>query len=234
MTIIVTGCSRGIGYQVVKNFSSTGNHRIIAMARNVEKLAELKSACESMNNNTMIYTLPFDLEKDDAQQKLIPVVKDFLGTIDIVIFNAGYLVNKPFAEINEEDFDRSIQVNVKSVFFQAQALVPLLSENAHLLTISSMGGYQGSSKFAGLSAYSTSKGALAVLTECLAEELKPKGIKVNCLALGAVQTEMIQEAFPGYQAPLKASEMAAHIVDFALNGHKYYNGKILPVSLSTP
>jgi NAD(P)-dependent dehydrogenase (short-subunit alcohol dehydrogenase family) len=97
-----------------------------------------------------------------------------------------------------------------------------------------MGGFQGSAKFKGLSAYSSSKSALAGLTECLAEELKEKNIAVNCLAIGAVQTEMLNKAFPGYQAPLKANEMAAFISEFAVNGHKYFNGKIIPVSSSTP
>ncbi len=97
-----------------------------------------------------------------------------------------------------------------------------------------MGGVQGSEKFQGLSLYSASKAALAVFTECLAEELKTHNVKANALALGAVQTEMLSHAFPTYKAPLQASEMADYIADFALNGHQYYNGKILPVSLSTP
>jgi NAD(P)-dependent dehydrogenase (short-subunit alcohol dehydrogenase family) len=97
-----------------------------------------------------------------------------------------------------------------------------------------MGGVQGSAKFAGLSAYSSSKAALCTLTECLAEELKLENISVNCLALGAVQTEMLSKAFPGYRAPLSASEMAEFIVQFARSGHYYFNGKILPVSSTTP
>ena len=97
-----------------------------------------------------------------------------------------------------------------------------------------MGGFQGSSKFPGLSAYSASKAALANLTECLAEELKEKNICANCLALGAVQTEMLETAFPGYVAPVKSREMASFIAYFATRGHQFYNGKILPVSVSTP
>ena len=93
---------------------------------------------------------------------------------------------------------------------------------------------QGSAKFPGLTAYSSSKAAIAGLTECLAEELKDKNISVNCLAIGAVQTEMLEEAFPGYKAPLSPKQMAEYIFDFALKGHQYYNGKILPVSSSTP
>lgn len=97
-----------------------------------------------------------------------------------------------------------------------------------------MGGIQGSMKFAGLAAYSSSKGALITLTELLAEEYKENGPAFNVLALGAVQTEMLEEAFPGYRAPLSAIEMAEYIRNFSLTGSKYYNGKILQVSNSTP
>ena len=97
-----------------------------------------------------------------------------------------------------------------------------------------MGGVQGSVKYSGMAYYSASKAALATLTECLAEEYKERGIFFNCLAFGAVQTEMLTEAFPGYKAPITATEAAHFVVDFALTGHRYFNGKILPVSVTTP
>jgi NAD(P)-dependent dehydrogenase (short-subunit alcohol dehydrogenase family) len=97
-----------------------------------------------------------------------------------------------------------------------------------------MGGIQGSAKFPGLSLYSAAKGAVAVLTEAMAEELKERGISVNCLAFGAVQTEMLARAFPGYQAPINPDQIANFVADFCINGQKYFNGKILPVSISTP
>jgi NAD(P)-dependent dehydrogenase (short-subunit alcohol dehydrogenase family) len=124
--------------------------------------------------------------------------------------------------------------NVFAPFLIIQDLLPLFNKNSHIINIGSIGGFQGSSKFPGLSAYSSSKAALAGLSECLAEELAPKKIKVNCLALGAVQTDMLEEAFPGYKAPLNPTEMATFITWFALNGKNYFNGKVLPVSLSTP
>ena len=97
-----------------------------------------------------------------------------------------------------------------------------------------MGGIQGSQKFKGLSAYSSSKGAIITLTECLAEEFKTENLIFNSLALGAVQTEMLSKAFPGYQAPLKSSDMACFIVKFFIDGGQYFNGRIIPVSLTTP
>jgi NAD(P)-dependent dehydrogenase (short-subunit alcohol dehydrogenase family) len=97
-----------------------------------------------------------------------------------------------------------------------------------------MGGVQGTVKFPGLSAYSSSKAALAGLTECLAIEFQDKDIAVNCLALGAVQTEMLQEAFPGFKAPVSPDKMAEFIGNFVLTAHHFMNGKVLPISLSTP
>jgi NAD(P)-dependent dehydrogenase (short-subunit alcohol dehydrogenase family) len=115
-----------------------------------------------------------------------------------------------------------------------QALLPALAPNAHIVNISSMGGFQGSLKFAGLAAYSTSKAALCAFTELFAEEYKATGIHMNCLCLGAVQTEMLAAAFPGYIAPTSASQMAHFIADFALNSGAFFNGKIIPVSSSNP
>lgn len=154
--------------------------------------------------------------------------------IDIVINNAGKLVNKPFSEITSEEFLEVYQVNVLGVASLIKTILPFMSKEGHVVNISSMGGVQGSVKFPGLSAYSSSKGALITLTELLAEEYKETGPSFNVLALGAVQTEMLEEAFPGYKASLTASEMAQYIVGFALTGHKYYNGKLLQVSNSTP
>ena len=102
------------------------------------------------------------------------------------------------------------------------------------MNVSSMGGIQGSIKFPGLAAYSSSKGAIITLTELLAEEYKENGPAFNVLALGAVQTEMLEEAFPGYEAPISAEKMASYIADFSQNGQQFYNGKIMQVSNSTP
>jgi NAD(P)-dependent dehydrogenase (short-subunit alcohol dehydrogenase family) len=164
----------------------------------------------------------------------LPEILKRMNKIDILVNNAGLLIHKPFELMEEADFDQMFQANVKSAFKLTKCLFPYFSENAHIVNIGSMGGFQGSMKFPGLSLYSASKGALAILTECLAEEFKERKIKVNCLALGSAQTEMLDEAFPGYRAPLSAIEMATFITDFSLNGHRWFNGKILPVSVVTP
>jgi NAD(P)-dependent dehydrogenase (short-subunit alcohol dehydrogenase family) len=167
-------------------------------------------------------------------KKVYEFLKEHWNRVDVLINNSGYLVNKPFEELSAEDFQRSYDVNVFGAVSMIKAALPFMNKEGHVVNVSSMGGVQGSAKFPGLAAYSSSKGAIITLTEVLAEEYKETGPAFNALALGAVQTEMLEEAFPGYEAPLTAIEMARYIMDFALKGNKYYNGKILQVSSSTP
>ncbi len=235
MNIIVTGASRGIGYEAVKKLAS-GNHTIIAVSRNAEKLNALKMECEQIHPASKVISIACDLRNEQELSILVTKITSVATAIDLLINNAGAIVNKPFAEITPADLQHVYTVNLFAPFRLIQALLPLMNtvSRGHILNISSMGGFQGTMKFAGLSAYSSSKAALICLTECLAEEFKNRNIAFNCLALGAAQTEMLEEAFPGYKAPISASEMADFVVNFALIGHKYLNGKVLPVSLSTP
>jgi short-subunit dehydrogenase len=224
MNIIVTGAGKGIGFEICKKLLVDSNNEVIAISRDIRKLTPLATE----NENLIPFSL--DLEKDDYSK----IISRLQGNIDILINNAGYLINKSFSKIDNTDIERSFQVNVSAPFKLIQLLLPHFNKNAHVVNISSMGGFQGSAKFPGLSVYSASKAALACLTECLAEELKEQQIKLNCLCLGAVQTEMLHNAFPGYEATVEASDIASYICDFAKNAHKYINGKIIPVSLSTP
>lgn len=236
MNIIVTGASRGIGYELVKLLSTDSKHTVIAISRNAQKLKQLKEDCLLQNPSSNVIPIVCDLSDKNAMEGLISELKKNIKSVNILINNAGALVNKPFEQISSTDLEYVYNVNVFSTVRLIQGVLPLLDkkQKSHIVNISSMGGFQGSAKFAGLSAYSSSKAALACLTECLAEEFKEKNIAFNCLALGATQTEMLNEAFPGYKAPLTADKMAAFIADFSLNAHQYMNGKIIPVSLSTP
>jgi 3-oxoacyl-[acyl-carrier protein] reductase len=236
MNIIVTGASRGIGYEMVKLFSRESSHTIFAIARNADKLESLKKECREINDSSRVVPIACDLGNDTELNNLYIQITKSTGVIDLLINNAGAIVNKPFLQITPEDLNSVYNVNVFAVFKLIQKIQPLMNQEkrSHVVNISSMGGFQGSSKFAGLSAYSSGKAAVACLTECLAEEFKEKNTAFNCLALGAAQTEMLEEAFPGYKAPLSAKEMAEFIVDFAGKAHHYLNGKIIPVSTSTP
>lgn len=230
MNIIVTGASSGIGFELVRLFCQDKNHKVIAIARNEDKLHQLNLLCNQSN----MFPVPFDITETDMSGLTADITSIFTQ-VDIVINNAGLLINKPFLTLRQEDWQQIFEVNVFGVARFLQLLYPFLNrEGSHVVNIGSMGGFMGSSKFPGLSAYSSAKAALAVLSECLAEEWKDEGIKVNCLALGAVQTEMLATAFPDYKVPLQAEDMAKWIAHFALNGHCYFNGKVIPVSLDTP
>ncbi len=230
MNILVTGASRGIGYDTVKILAKDPSNKIIALSRNKSSMEELARAVAP---NT-IQILPLDLTNFD-EVYLYSALSE-IDSIDLLVNNAGLLINKSFEELSIEEWKNIFDVNVFGVVHLIKALLPKLKkkEGAHIVNISSMGGVQGSSKFPGLSAYSASKAAVINMTECLAEELKEDNIKVNCLALGAVQTEMLAEAFPDYKAPLTSQEMANYISWFALNGHHFHNGKMIPVAVSTP
>lgn len=236
MNIVVTGASRGLGYEVVKLLSADSKNTIFAVARNAQKLELLKEECSQLNPSSKIFPISCDLNTPDEIPLMISKITKHVESINVLINNAGTLVNKPFSEISAKDLEKVFNVNVFSVVALIQNVLPIIdkTQKAHIVNIGSMGGFQGSAKFAGLSAYSSSKAALACLTECLAEEFKEKNIAFNCLALGAAQTEMLNEAFPGYKAPVNAKEMATYIADFTLNAHHFINGKIIPVSLSTP
>ncbi len=236
MNIVITGASRGIGFELAKIFCLNTNNTIVITARSIEKLNELKLECVKLNPNSKILPIACDLSNSNAVSAFTLELNKHLSTIDILINNAGAIVNKPFLELSQTDIEHVYKVNVFSVITLIQNLLPYMEQKSksHIVNISSIGGFQGSAKFAGLSAYSSSKAALTCLTECLAEEFKEMNTAFNCLALGATQTEMLEEAFPGYKAPITAAQMAEFIADFSINAQKYMNGKIIPVSLSTP
>ncbi len=223
--IVVIGSSRGIGKELVLELAKNPDNEVHALSR---------SNCEEFSFHTNVLYHTFNLESMSVFQDAKAIFES-IGRIDFMVNNAGKLVNKPFTEISREELLACYQVNIMGVFQAVQAAVPYLNEKgSHVVNISSMGGFQGSIKFAGLSAYSTSKAAICSFTELFSEEYKDSKIAMNCLCLGAVQTEMLEEAFPGYEAPHKPDEMAKFIADFLYSGHQFFRGKILPVTISTP
>ncbi|MGG6231969.1 SDR family NAD(P)-dependent oxidoreductase [Tenacibaculum sp. SDUM215027] len=223
--IVITGTSRGIGFELAQQFANQG-HQVLALSRNTKPLEQI--------NHSNITTISVDLSDENDVKKAVEFVSTEWKKVDILINNAGKLINKPFEQLTTQDFEEVYKVNVFAVAELTRNLLPFMQKGSHVITVSSMGGIQGSMKFPGLAAYSSAKGAVITLSELLAEEYKEQQIAFNVLALGAVQTEMLEEAFPGYIAPLSAKEMANYIFDFALTGNKYYNGKVLQVSSSTP
>ncbi len=231
MNIVITGSSSGIGREVALRLSDYPQNRIYSIARDKKSLESL--AGDSRNNN--IIAVSMDITSGQSSlRELKNRLKREIGKLDILINNAGHLVNKPFEDHSEADIASTLSVNFVSAAMLTSELLPLMERGSHVVNIGSMGGFQGSLKFPGLSWYSATKGALAILTECLAAEYSERGISFNCLCPGAVQTEMFGRAFPGFTAPVSAADMASFIADFAINGNKFFNGKILPVALSAP
>lgn len=234
MNIVITGASSGVGFEAVLTLILQNNHHVVALARSHDKLKRLYEIAKGLNPDCNLYPARFDIVHDDYETGLLPFINEKIGHVDILINNAGILINKPFMEITTIDFAEMLQTNVLGHVKMIKQLVPIMPSGSHIVNIGSMGGFQGSVKFPGLAAYSASKAALHTLTECLALELADKKINVNCLALGSAQTEMLEKAFPNYESPIAAFEMGKYIADFALTGHKFFNGKVLPVAVTTP
>lgn len=224
--IVITGATSGIGKELASLLQK--NHNVLVLARDANKLSALQKEFPKLKIGQV------DLSTDLVKHVASTEIQKHFNDVDVLINNAGTLINKPVLEISRADMQSSFATNVFGLIEMCQAIIPLMQKGGHIVNIGSMGGFQGSAKFAGLSVYSATKGAVATFTECLAEELKETKIKVNCLALGAAQTEMLSKAFPGYEAPISAKKMAEYIADFSLNGHEWLNGKIIPVSMSTP
>lgn len=226
-TVVVIGASRGIGKQIVFELAKDKSTTVIALSRNIEAMNEDFTASN-------IITGKIDLSDENLHIQMEEVLQSF-STIDILINNAGQLIKKPFLELSREDIEACYQTNAIGTIYATQYIVPkMIAKGGHIVNISTMGAFQGSVKFPELSAYSTSKAGITSFTELFAEEFKATKVRMNCLCLGAVQTEMFEEAFPDGKAPLSAREMAEYIVDFAYRAPLFFNGKILPVSSSTP
>ena len=222
--IIITGTSRGIGYEMALQFANAG-HQVLALSRKTPK---------ELIEHENITCLSIDISNPEELLQVEQFINQTWKKVAVLIHNAGSLLHKPFGQISAEEFQSIYKVNVFAVAEFTKICIPFMEKGSHVVTISSMGGIQGSMKFSGLAAYSSAKGAVITLSELLAEEYKEQQIAFNVLAIGAVQTEMLAEAFPDYKAPLSALEMAEYIYEFAVNGNKFYNGKVLQVSSSTP
>ena len=225
---LITGASRGIGFEMVRHLAGQ-HHRITAVARSQKKLEKLAGLYPEQ---VSAFTMDITNEKD--RKRLTDHFTEKNITLQGIVHNAGLLINKPFSRLTNSDWQNQVDVNLLAPVFLTRDLISFLDHDSHIVNISSMGGYQGSSKFPGLTGYSVAKGALSILAECLANELNEQKISCNSLCLGAVQTEMLENAFPGMEAPVQTEKMGAYISEFLQTGHQFYNGKILPVALSDP
>ncbi|MGB1449298.1 MAG: SDR family NAD(P)-dependent oxidoreductase [Flavobacteriaceae bacterium] len=220
-TILITGAGKGIGFATACLAAQQG-HRVIALSRTIDALKQVAG----------VEAYSVDLAIPEA---INTFVKQLEGErIDVLLNNAGLLTNTAVGESDFALYERIYKVNVFGLAELTRLVLPLMPKEGHVVNISSMGGIQGSAKFPGLSIYSSSKAAVITMTELWAEEFKATGPRFNALALGAVQTQMLAEAFPGFEAPITAEDFAEYVLHFCLTAQRYYNGKVLQVSSSTP
>lgn len=231
MNIIINGGSRGIGKEVAILMARDSSNQILVTGRDKERLRELETIIP--NKNVSCINLDISRFNEEIVHIKEKVFNRF-SKVDILLNIAGLLIIKDFMYLSDSEARNMMETNFFGPAAFVKLLVPIMPSGSHIINISSMGGYQGSSKYKGMAGYSASKAALACLTECLAVELVDHGISVNCLALGSVQTEMFERAFPGFKAPLGPELMAEFISYFAVNGNRFFNGKILPVAISNP
>jgi len=227
--ILITGASNGIGLALTKYFLQHTQFTVIAVARSMQ------TSMQNIQPDYQHRVIPLTLDLNPPES--ITIIRDSiaqLGKLQYLINNAGVIYPQSIEKTTDEELRIQFETNLISPYRMIRELIPFLTSPSHIVNITSMGGVQGSVKFPGLSAYSASKGALNILTECLAMELYDRNIKVNALALGAVQTAMLEKTFPGYHTDVTTTEMASYIAHFVIEGYHLCNGKIFPISTSTP
>ncbi|MCS6980795.1 MAG: SDR family oxidoreductase [Flavobacteriales bacterium] len=232
---VITGAGGGLGQALVREaLASPGTTFVAALSSSLDNSsASLQFSSEALQSGRLqMYRCNY-LEPDlTIQDNLVNLLRG--STPVFLIHNAGMLITHPKGSWDESAARQMWEVNFWGPLRLTYALLPALPSGSHIVNIGSMGGFQGSVKFPGLALYSASKAALACWTECMATELQPRGIRVNCLALGSVDTPMLRKAFPGYQSPVSPAAMAQFIIQFAIQGAALFNGKVIPVAVTTP
>ena len=186
--VVVTGASRGVGRQAALSLVREHGCTVLAVSRDAAALHTLQEECAGSAGALEIVVL--DIAASDAAMRLLQAVGD--RRVHALVHNAGAILRTELGSYGMEALELLFRINVLAPLLITQALAPMLGGDppGHVVHIGSMGGFQDSAKFAGLAAYSSSKAALACLAQCLAEEFREAGIRSNCLALGAVDTEM--------------------------------------------
>ncbi|CAM3801510.1 SDR family NAD(P)-dependent oxidoreductase [Paracidovorax anthurii] len=187
---LVTGGSRGLGRDAALQIAGQGMDVILTYRSRADEAQAVVAAIEGLGRRAV--ALPLDVGRSGGFAAFADAVRAALAghwqreRFDFLVNNAGMGVHAPFAETTEAQFDELVNVHFKGVFFLTQALLPLMNDGGRIVNVSS-----GLARFAlpGYAAYAAMKGAVEVLTRYLAKELGPRGIAVNVVAPGAIETD---------------------------------------------
>lgn len=241
--VLITGGGTGVGKAIAKSMAQHYDVRLFLTGRRRQLLEQTRD--EILNDKRgfrEVHIIEADHASEEGRRMILSKLQEHTDRLEVMVNNAGKLIQVPATALTMDDFLEVFKVNVFGVALLCGQLFHLLERGtlhspdvaAHVVNISSMGGIQGSMKFSGLSAYSSSKGALLTLTECLAQEWTGNRVRVNALAIGSVETEMFRSAFPGLKAASDVGSMGNFIARFAMDASILINGKIIPVSSGTP
>lgn len=227
MNVLITGANGGLGKELSKVFA-VNNHMVYAVSRHNHNLTDLIDQYK-------VQFIQSDISNDNELDILCNMINDLDG-LDVVINNASVL-NKNLLESSPANkIIETLQTNLHASIIISKVAIPKLkqSNNAHIINISSMSGIGFAQKFEGMSVYGSTKAGINAFTESLAIELKEFNIHVNAIALSAVQTPMLDQAFSKNLEGMKPEQVAAFIYDISLKYKALFNGKIIPVGYSIP
>ncbi len=190
-TVIVTGGGTGIGRETALLFAQEGANVLIT-GRRIDKLREVQK--ESTKLGTEIDYLVNDISDEDRCKSIVEYVVEKYGHIDILFNNAGILLPGSTHEISSLEWDKTFNVNVRGMWLMSKYVLPHLMErrSGAIVNSSSVIGIKG---FTGVAAYAASKGAVAQLTKCMALEYAERGIRVNAICPGFVDTPLVSEGY---------------------------------------
>lgn len=233
-TVLITGAASGIGRTTALAFAQAGANVIV---NHLGRAAEAEAVAEEARASRVeAIAVEADVSRRDAVRAMFAETRARIGPVDALINNAGISLPRPFLDLGEDDWDRVLDINLKSVFHCCQAALPDMLERGDgtIINIASELAYLGR---AGFAPYSASKGAILTLTRSLALEFAPT-VRVNAIAPGPVDTELLRAelASPEQEAeemdiPLRRfarpEEIAASVVFLASDHARFYCGEVL-------
>ena len=216
---LITGGGRGIGAATAEALARKGAHVIVASRTEAElaaTVARLRAAGLSASSHVL------DVADDAAVAAAFARIAAEFGRLDILVNNAAIIASSPFAEMAMADWDRLMAVNLRGAALCARQAFRLMRERGgSIVNVSSLGGVPGTEKFPGYVAYTVSKFALTGLTEVLAAEGKERNIRINGVAPGAVDTDMLRKAAPHLRTrttPAEVAKVIAFLCDSTESG----------------